>query len=53
MCGGRPPEQGHTPYSDALALSGKRSGTKLGSALKGTTLSKPASLRADAFQRSS
>ncbi len=33
-----PPEQGHMPHSDPLALSGKRSGTKLNGAVKGAAL---------------
>ena len=49
----RSPERVHTPYSDPLALSGKRSGTKLSGALKGATLLKLASLSTDAFQWSS
>ena len=50
--GARSPEQGYIPPADALALGGKRSGTKLGSVLKGATLLKSASLRTDAFQGS-
>ena len=49
----RSPAHSNISHSAPLALSGKRSGTKLSGAVKGATLLQLASLSADASQRAS